>query len=341
MGFFTLLGSLSCIFLYFFTEEFLWIGITGFALSTIGYAGSLVFYNAYLPEIATPDQFDKLSAQGFSMGYIGSVLLLIINLLCISYFDSFGFSDTNQATRFAFLTVGIWWGVFGFYSISKMPAAQITLIPKGLFKKGYREALNVQKSILKVSSQSKFLLSFFFYSMGVQTIMYIATLFGTNELHLESNKLIVVILLIQLVAIGGAYFFAYISKIKGVFFSIIIMLLVWIFVCIGAYFTTNEIQFYALAIAVGTVMGGIQSQSRSAFASIIPGDNDNASYFSFYELTEKVAIFIGTLSYGILIQLTGGMRNSIILLMLFFVLGLFFMWRLQKENRINNHHSNS
>lgn len=332
---FTLLGSLSCAFLYFFSEEYLWIGISGFALSTIGYAGSLVFYNAYLPEISTPDRFDKLSAQGFAMGYAGSMILLIINLICISFFDTFGFADSKQATRFAFLSVGIWWACFGLYSISKMPHSPTVNTPQGLLKKGYLEALQVQQSIRKVPVQSKFLLAFFFYSMGVQTVMYIATLFGTKELHLESSKLIIVILLIQLLGIAGAYFFAFISKIKGTFFSISIMLFVWIAVCVSAYFIKTATHFYILAVAVGAVMGGTQSQSRSAFASIIPGKKDNASYFSFYELTEKVAIFIGTLSYGILIQITGGMRNSVILLASFFIAGLFFMWKLQIANKKN------
>lgn len=331
MGTFTALGSGACIFLYFFDSNHVWVGTTGFTIATMGYAGSLVFYNAYLPEIATPDRFDKLSAKGFALGYIGSVILLIFNLICIEFYNHIGFQSEGQAVRFAFLTVGIWWGGFGFASIRKLPHEGKAYTHGGkLLLKGYQESIKVFRNIRKVPLQIGFLSTFFFYSMGTQTVLYIATLFGTDELHLPADKLIITILLIQFVGIAGAYLFAYISKIKSTFFSIMIMIWVWMGVCIAAYFTHHEWQFYLLAIAVGSVMGGIQSQSRSAFAALIPGSHDNASYFSFYELAEKSAVVLGTFSYGLLIELTGTMRNSILVLSAFFVLGLVFMFRLMK-----------
>lgn len=331
---FMLLGSSACIMLYKFDSEFLCVGIIGFALSTMGYAGSLVFYNAYLPEIATPDRFDKLSAKGFSLGYIGSVTLLIINLLSITYFDLLGFADKSQATRFAFLSVGLWWALFGLYSIWHLPK-EGTRQTNGqtLLLKGYKESKKVFNTIRQKPLQYKFLGAFFFYSMGTQTVLYVATLFGTEELKLPADKLIIAILLIQFVGIAGAYFFAYVSKKKGTFFSLSVMILIWLGVCVGAYFTYHEWQFYLLAIVVGSVMGGIQSQSRSAFAALIPGDIDNASYFSFYELTEKLAIVLGTFSYGLLIELSGNMRNSVLMLTSFFVVGLFLMIRLSMYKR--------
>jgi UMF1 family MFS transporter len=331
---FTLLGSLACLFLYAFDSDRLWVGVWGFAIATMGYAGSLVFYNAYLPEIATPDRFDKLSAKGYALGYIGSVILLIVNLITIDFHSFFGFATETQAVRFSFLTVGLWWGLFGAYSISKMPAEGGKIKAKtNLLFKGYKESLKVFRNIQKVKLQRHFLWTFFFYSMGTQTVMYVATLFGTDELKLPADRLIISILLIQFIGVAGAYFFAWVSKKLGVFSSIAIMILIWIVVCVAAYFTYYEWQFYLLAVLVGSVMGGIQSQSRSAFASIIPGDKDNASYFSFYELSEKVAIVLGTFSYGLLIELSGNMRNSVLLLTTFFMIGFLMIVRLINSKR--------
>jgi UMF1 family MFS transporter len=329
MTLFTLLGSLSCMGLAAFTPDNLPIGVACFGLATMGYAGSLVFYNAYLPEIASPDQYDKLSARGFAMGYLGSVILLITNLLLISFYAKWGFASSGQATRFSFFTVGLWWLVFGLFSLKKLPKdIHSQAFSRKVFARGYKETLDVFKSIRTVPVLSQFLLAFFFFGMGTQTVMYVATLFGKDELNVPEQGLIVSIMLIQFVGIAGAYFFAFISKKIGNIRSIMLMIWVWIGVCIGAYFTYHAYQFYILAFVVGSVMGGIQSQSRSAFAALVPGKNDNASYFSFYELTEKLAIVLGTFSYGLLISLTGTMRNSILLLTVYFLLGLFLMFRL-------------
>jgi UMF1 family MFS transporter len=329
MTFFTILGCLSSMSLFGFTESTIGLGVIGFAFATMGYAGSLVFYNAYLPEIATPDRLDKLSARGFAMGYIGGVLLLIINLLTIHYHDFLGLKDEMHASRIAFLTVGIWWLFFGIRSIMGLPGvAGLSPQNNNIWYKGYLESRKVWIEIRKNRIQMWFLTAFFFYSMGTQTILYVAALFGADELKMPAENLIISILLIQFVGIVGAYLFAYVSQKKGTFFSISIMIVVWLLVCIGAYFTYHGWQFYILAVAVGTVMGGIQSQSRSAFASIIPGKKDNASYYSFYELSEKIATVLGTLSFGILIDMTGSMRSSILLLTLFFIIGLVMMVRL-------------
>jgi UMF1 family MFS transporter len=332
MVFFTLVGSIGCISLYAFTSSTIWIGIVGFAVATIGYAGSLVFYNSYLPEIASSNNFDKLSARGFSFGYVGAVILLVINLIFITFYSDFGFASKGYATRFSFLTVGVWWIGFALIPFYYLPKDIRKKNVQGLLSKGYKEIKTVFDSIQKVPIQKRFLASFFFYSMGTQTVMYVAALFGTAELKLEANNLIIVILLIQLLAIVGASFFAKISQTKGTFLSLSIMIGLWIIVCIGAYYTTTANEFYILAALVGTVMGGIQSQSRSAYAFIIPGNKDNASYFSFYEFTEKIAIVIGTFSYGYFIELTGGMRNSILLLACYFVIGLLLMLRLMRYN---------
>lgn len=331
---FTLLGSLACMGLFWFTPDALPVGVACFAVATMGYAGSLVFYNAYLPEIATPDQFDKLSARGFAMGYLGSVILLIGNLLLISFHSELGFETSGQATRFSFFTVGLWWLFFGLRSLFTLPKDITTSsFSRKLVINGYKETLQVFKTIRTVPILTYFLMAFFFYGMGTQTVMYVATLFGKDELQVPEQGLIVSIMLIQFVGIAGAYFFASVSKRIGSYASIIVMIWVWIGVCIGAYFTFHAYQFYILAFVVGCVMGGIQSQSRSAFAALLPGKNDNASYFSFYELTEKIAIVLGTFSYGLLINLTGTMRNSILLLTAYFIVGLLLMFRVYRYKK--------
>ncbi len=181
---------------------------------------------------------------------------------------------------------------------------------------------------------SRFLLSFFFLSMGVQTVIIVASLFGKAELGITDTKLIMTILIIQLVAILGAFIFGRVSSRFGNKTSLMWMLAIWIFICISAYLVHDEYQFYTLAAMVGLVMGGIQSQARSTWSKLIPaGNNDTASYFSFYDSTEKLAIVIGMLGFGLIEQLTGSMRNSTLLLSLFFIVSLVIIavTKLEKE----------
>jgi UMF1 family MFS transporter len=324
MKFFTMMGGISCIALYFFTGKNVELGIIASIVASVGFSGSLVFYNSYLPEITTEDKFDRVSARGFSFGYIGGVVLLVINLLMIEFYDSFGLSDSSSAARFSFLTVGLWW--IGF--------SQITFyyLPKNIHGKksaghflisGYREIVTVWKSMAHLPNLKRFLFSFFFYNMGVQTVMYLAVLFGTKELNLADSKLIISVLIIQLVAIMGSYLFAIVSEKKGNKFSLTFMIIVWVMICIAAYFTATEYHFYALAFFVGMVMGGIQSLSRATYSKLIPENTqDTASYFSFYDVTYNISIVLGTFAYGAIEQLTGSMRNSTLAIGVFFLIGI-------------------
>jgi MFS transporter, UMF1 family len=327
MKLFTYLGGGACISLYFFDGYNVEYGIIGAILASIGYSGGLVFYNAFLPEIASEDRYDFISARGFSLGYIGSVLLLIFNLYMISNPEVFGLDDASMASKVSFLLVGIWWIGFSQISFYFLPSnVHNKQDGEAIFRKGYLELISVWHKIKKLPHLKTFLISFFFYSTGVQTVMFLATSFGVKELDLASDKLIMTILIIQLVAILGSYFFAYVSKIRGNKFSLFFMVLIWIGICIGAYFTTNEYQFYGLAFVVGMVMGGIQSLSRSTYSKLIPANTtDTASFFSFFDVSEKVAIVLGTFCYGLIEQLTGSMRNSAVALAIFFVLGIFFL----------------
>jgi UMF1 family MFS transporter len=354
---FCYLGSASCIGLYFFNQNNIEIGILLFVLSLVGFAGSLVFYNAFLPEIASEDQYDKISARGFSMGYIGSVILLLINLCLIMKTDLFfpvskkahellslaqathleealvmaKAHYTLLATKLAFVSVGVWWVGFAQFLFFRVPENKSNKVDDGnVFFKGFGELKKVWNQIQSQPILKKYLTAFFFTSMGVQTVMYVASLFGEEELKLETPKLIATVLIIQLVAIGGAWMFAKLSSKIGNIYTLLCMVGIWVGVCVYAYFVKTDYQFYALAFVVGTIMGGIQSMLRSTFAKIIPDNTtDTASYFSFYDVCEKLSIVFGTFSYGLINGLTGNMRTSIVALTIYFLIGLFFFSRIK------------
>jgi len=329
MQFFTWLGGLACLGMFFFTADVDWswkIGIWGFILSMIGFAGGIVFYNSYLPVIATEDRFDKLSAQGFAWGYIGSVLLLLGILAMIQLHENLGITE-NFAVRSAFLLVGIWWIGFAQVTFRAMPKDVRKPILKDSLKKGYLELVQVWKIIRIKKGTKGFLMSFFFYSAGVQTVLFLASAFAERELGFGATELIVIVILLQLLAAVGAYFFAYFSKYRGNKISLITMLIIWTTICLAAYFVMEKYQFYILACMVGMVMGGIQSLSRSTYSKLMPESNkDVASFFSFYESTEKIAIVLGTFSFGLINQLTGSMRHSVLVLSIFFIIGLVILY---------------
>jgi UMF1 family MFS transporter len=319
--------------LFFFNRTNLEWGIICSLLASIGYAGSLVFYDAFLPEIVTADRYDKTSARGYSMGYYGGVILLIINLVVIQFWSPLHFPDEGTAVRFAFLTVGLWWIGFAQYTFYHLPEVnkQKTDVEK-VFLKGYQEIQKVWRNLKHLPNLKKYLLAYFFFNMGVQTVMYLAASFGAKELKLEDSKLIITVLLIQLVASAGAFAFARLSAKKGNKFSLMVMILIWIGNCIGAYFVTTAEEFYALAFVVGIVMGGIQSLSRATYSKLIPADSpDHASYFSFFDITFNMSLVCGTFSYGLVEHLTGSMRNSTLALTTFFIIGMILLSRVTIE----------
>jgi MFS transporter, UMF1 family len=327
MRIFTTLGAISCFLLYWFNGANLVFGITLIGLAVVGYAGSLVYYNSFLPIIATPDKQDKVSARGFSFGYAGSMLLLIVNIYTIENYGKFGFAGKLDAVKFSFLEVGIWWfaiSQIAFWFLKEYPG-QFTF-RTSVLSKGFKEINTVLKAVSTQATTRRFLLAFLFFSMGVQTIILVAALFGSTELGITGSKLIITILIIQVLAIAGALLFGEVSARWGNKISLIIMLIIWIGVCTSAYFITTEIQFFILAGFVGMVMGGIQSQARSTYSKLIPTDTiDTASYFSFYDITEKLAIVIGMFTFGFIEQLTGSMRNSALMLSAFFIISLLLI----------------
>lgn len=344
---FCYLGGIACSCLFFFrgSQPSIALGIGCLVLATIGYVGSLVFYNAYLPEIAAPQDRDRISAKGFSMGYIGSVVLQAIGFGLVVYFGGKG--DDFSGPLYTFLLVGIWWIGFAQIPFARLPKSTPAAVKKGnsFLTDGFVELKKVGRSVKGMPVLKRFLSSFFFYSMGVQTVMLAATLFGAQVLKLPAKKLIITVVLIQVLGVVGALSMARLSARFGNFKVLIAAVLFWIVICISAYGIANiaesgrnvEFGFYGLAIAVGLVMGGTQSLSRSTYSKLMPETRDTASYFSFYDVTEKVAIVIGMLSFGIIDE-NLGMKNSVLSLVVFFTLGLgLLLFTLHKQKQLNRH----
>lgn len=347
MKFFCYLGALSCIGLYWFSLENVYLSLLFYLLGLVGFWGSWVFYNSYLPIIAFPEQQDAISAKGFSYGYIGSVILLVVNLAMIMMPDVFGISGTKgiaamKAMRYSFVMVGLWWILFSQYTYYYLPKGNKIVANKlhqHIVFNGYKELQKVWHLLAENEALKKYLASFFIYSMAVQTVMLIATYFGAEEIQWSSQTesttgLIICILLIQLVAIAGATFTSKASSKYGNIPTLIAINGFWVVLCALAYFITLPIHFYVMAGLVGLVMGGIQALSRSTYSKLLPQSDDTASFFSFYDVAEKIGIVIGMCVYGIIDQITGSPRFAIVFLGLFFVIGLLLLIRVPKTKAL-------
>jgi UMF1 family MFS transporter len=334
MNFFLTMGSIACVSLFFFTGDKLGLGLICMVVACIGYWASLVYYNSFLPEIAAPQDRDRISAKGFAYGYAGSVILQLVCFVLVFFPGIVGGSDAEGSTttiqfRTGFLLVGIWWWGFGQFSLSRLPKS----VPAGegtqnnLLSGGYRELKKVWSQLTHTPVLKRYLIAFFFFNMGVQTVMLSATLYGKGELAIPTNNLIISILIIQLIAIPGAYTISKLSAVIGNLKSLMLCVSLWVCICIAAYFIPKGgvYHFYILAVVVGFVMGGIQSLSRSTYAKLMPVTKDTASFFSFYDVTEKIAIVIGMFSFGFITELTKSQRTSVLALMSFFIIGLILL----------------
>ena len=338
---FCFVGSISCMMLYFFDLNNLYISLFFYMMALIGFWGSLVFYNSYLPDIAYPEQQDAVSAKGYSLGYIGSVILLLINLAMVMKSELFGFDGPMQAMKFSFVLVGIWWLGFSQISYRLLPNFRNSKkISTQVFFSGFRELKRIFKELKQYPVLKGYLGAFFVYSMAVQTVMIIAAYFGEKEVQWEDGDqrqmgLIVSILLIQLIAVVGAILTSKLSKRIGNINALIVINAAWIFICICAYFVVKPIEFYIVAAMVGLVMGGIQSLSRSTYSKLLPETTDTTSFFSFYDVTEKIGIVIGMLIYGVIAQITGKMQNAILFLVVFFAIGIILLIKTRKKEAIS------
>jgi UMF1 family MFS transporter len=342
MKFFCYLGALSCMGLYFFDLEQIYISLLFYFLAVVGFWSSWVFYNSYLPDVAYPEQQDWVSARGFSFGYIGSVILLLFNLSMIMLPESYGLGEGGpakmKAMQYSFISVGIWWILFSQYTFYHLPKGNKSnnKVTRKILFDGFRELQGVYRSLSDNSVLKRYLSAFFVYSMAVQTVMLVAAYFGEQEIawggiEEKTIGLISSILIIQLVAIIGAILTSRSSERFGNIPTLVVINGIWAMICIIAFFIETPFQFYVTAGIVGMVMGGIQALSRSTYSKFLPETKDTTSYFSFYDVTEKIGIVIGMLIYGLIDQVTGNMRNSILFLLLFFITGGILLLRVKKK----------
>ncbi|URM35924.1 MFS transporter [Flavobacterium anhuiense] len=348
MKFFCYMGALSCMGLYWFDLENIYVGLAFYFLGLLGYWGSLVFYNSYLPDIAFEEQQDRISAKGYSLGYIGSVILLIINLAMIMKPKLFGISGTEgeaamKAMRYSFVMVGVWWILFSQYTYYYLPKGSKETgqkLTKSVIFNGFKELKKVWSLLQDNIPLRRYLGGFFVSSMAVQTVMLVATYFGAQEIQWETKEqstigLIICILIIQLVAVLGAVLTSRASEKFGNVPTLIFINGIWAVFCALAYFITLPIHFYVMATIVGFVMGGIQALSRSTYSKLLPETEDTASFFSFYDVAEKVGIVIGMCVYGIIDQITGSPRAAIVILAIFFATSIFLLRRVHKKDVSN------
>ena len=339
MKFFVYMGSLSCIGLYWFELETIEISLLFYTLGLIGFWGSLVYYNSYLTDITYPNQTNKVSAKGYTMGYIGSVILLLINLIMINFYETFGFESEIAAMKSSFAIVGIWWLGFSQYSFYHLPSGNKGVkVPKNIIWNGFKELKGVYKFIRTSKRFTRFLLAFFIFSFSLQTVLYIASYFGVSEIEWTSSSeqtsgLIISILLIQVVAIGGAYFFTKIAQKYGNILVLTFAIFLWGAVCLYAYFIKTPIQFYMIAGLVGLLMGGTQPVARATYSLFIPDTKDTTSFFSFYDVTEKIGIVFGMIFYAAAAQITGSVRFSVIIFMFFFFMGALLLTRVPRIDK--------
>jgi UMF1 family MFS transporter len=338
MQFFCYLGSLSVMSMFFFKgQDTLWIGIVATILASIGFWGSVVFYNSYLPEIAFPEQHDRVSAKGFMYGYFGSVILLAFNLTMVMKPEWYGISDPTLPARISFLSVGIWWMGFAQVTFYFLPDNVFNKKPrKDFIFKGFKELMIVLKSLKSQPVLKQFLKAFFFYSIGVQTIILFAGIYGKIELGIETSQLIITILVVQIVAIFGAYLFSRISENIGNIKTLKLIIAIWGLICFALYLINKDadyidLKFYSIAASIGMVFGAIQSLSRSTYSKLLPETEDHATYFSFYDVTEKIAIVVGTFTFGFIGAVTNSMRNSIFILAVFFLIGYIVLSFIKKS----------
>ena len=340
LKFFCYLGSFSCMGLYWFDLSNIYLGLFFYFTALLSFWASLVFYNSYLPDIAFKNQQDSISAKGYALGYFGSVLLLILNLAMVMSPNTFGIVGSNPeltAMKYSFVSVGIWWILCSQYTFYYLPEPfEKKKIIKDIVLNGFKELIDVWNELKNILVIKKYLIAFFIYSSALQTVLLIAAYFGEQEIIWPEDEktigLIVSILLIQLIAIFGAIFTSKLSEKYGNIFTLIILNLFWAFLCIGAYFITQPIEFYFAAALVGLVMGGIQALSRSTFSKMIPETENTTSYFSFYDVSQKVSIVFGMTLFAFLDQITGSMRSSILVFVIIFLVGAFLLKRIKIKN---------
>ncbi len=337
MKLFTYIGGIACMLMFFFEgHSLLWLGLACFALANIGFGGGLVFYNSFLPIIADQHEMDALSAKGFVLGYVGSVILLVVCLVLILTGEMWSANNLSIPARISFFLVGVWWIAWAQLTFRRLPKEDRVEDTSGLVRKGLQELKGVLHQLKSMVQTKRFLFSFLFYNAGVQTVLYLAGTFAEKELDFASDELIYLILVLQLCGALGAYLFAKISERIGNKLTLMALIILWTSVCGFAFLTEEKSKFYILAFLVGLTMGGIQALSRATYSKLIEDKKDeSASFFSFYNIMYYVSTMMGTFIFGMLSQQTGSMRYSILALGGLFIIGALILMtvNLQKTDK--------
>jgi UMF1 family MFS transporter len=335
MQLFAVLGALATIALFFTTGPVWWLGGLLYIIANLAFGAALVFYNSYLPDIASPDQRDKVSSYGWAMGYLGGALLLVVNLALYLLHDKIGLA-TDMAVRINLASAGLWWLGFSFFTWARLhPRHAAKKLPAGetYVSAGFKQLWGTLKDIRRFPETLKFLLAYFLYNDGIQTVIAVSATFAAapllrGGLEIGQSTLTIVILMIQFMAFFGALLWGRLAGRVGAKRSIIISLVIWAGVVIYAYGglrgDTRVVEFFILGACIAVVMGGSQAISRSLFAQMIPSSRE-AEYYSFYEVSERGTSWIGPLLFGLMNQFFGSLRPAILSLIFFFVMGLIVL----------------
>jgi MFS transporter, UMF1 family len=337
-------GATATIFLVFIQADMPVIGTNGAVLfgsllaivANLCFGAAVVFYNAFLPEIASPENRDMVSSKGFAYGYLGGGLLLLVNLGMLTVME-----DTGLAVRLSLASAGAWWFIFTYiFPQQRLKVREATKqMPEGVgyFRHGIRtirKTLSEMRSKYPVTLQ--YLIAYLIYNDGIQTVIIVATLFAATELGVETTSLLLLVLMVQFVAFGGAFLFGYLAKRFGAKRAIVLSLFIWSALVIYAYgFLYTETQLFIMGAVMATVLGGSQALSRSLFSQMIPADHE-AEYFGFYEVSERGTSWLGPMAFAAAVQITGSQRIAIISLIIFFVVGLALLMRVDVEKGIRD-----
>ncbi|MDK1030218.1 MAG: MFS transporter [Anaerolineae bacterium] len=335
MRLFATIGAVATILLFFVTGPLWWLGGVLFIIANLALGAAIVFYNAYLPDIASEEERNNVSSYGFAMGYLGGGILLALNLAFFLFSEDIGVPE-DLAVRINLASAGIWWLGFSFITWARLrtPRASRSIPANENYAKlGFRQLRITLREIKNFPETIKFLLAYFLYNDGIQTVIAVTAIFAAapliqGGLELELQTLTAVILMIQFVAFGGALLWGRLANWIGAKQSIIVSLVIWSGVVIyaygGLYGETRVTQFFILGIFIALVLGGSQAISRSLFSQMIPAGKE-AEYYSFYEITERGTSWIGPLLFGLANQIFGSLRFGILSVIIFFIAGLIIL----------------
>ncbi|MFE4373473.1 MFS transporter [Streptomyces sp. NPDC056835] len=297
-------------------------------------AVSMVLYNAYLPQIAGPEERDAVSSRGWAFGYTSGALVLVLNLVLYTGHDSFGVSEST-AVRICLASAGVWWGAFTLVPLRRLRDRRVVRDGAGAVGSGWRQLIATLRDMRRHPLTLSFLLAYLLYNDGIQTVISQASVYGSEELGLDQTTLITAVLLVQILAVAGALGMGRMARSYGAKRTILGSLAVWTLILGAGYFLPSgaPVAFYALAAAIGLVLGGSQALSRSLFSHLVPSGKE-AEYFSAYEMSDRGLSWLGPLVFGLAFQLTGSYRDAIISLVIFFALGFVLLARVPVRRAI-------